>query len=222
MLRRVLDKIREDGWLGALNFARHRHASRKWDRELGIQTAGDFLLSEDGLSSAEYQDHTASSVLDLRRALRIAAPRPEQDVFVDFGSGKGRAVLLAATMPFRRAIGVEISPTLVRMARSNLEIARPRLRCPEVEFVETSADGYELPDDSTVLYFYNPFSGVTLERVVSNLRRSMARRPRTLRVAFATPPHFERLVSGDKCVRRVAEFVGLRHHTIYEWRSAPR
>lgn len=222
LLQRVLDKVREEGLVGAVRFALHRRASRRWDRRLGVQTAGDFLLVDDGLPTREYQDHTASSVLDLKRVLGIAAPHPDRDVFVDFGSGKGRAVLFAATMPFRRVIGVEISPTLVRLARENVEIARPHLRCQEVEIIETGADTYELPEDASVLYFYNPFHGGTLERVVANIRRSLDRSPRTIRVAFATPPHFERLVGGESWVRRIAEFEGLRQHVVYECGPGPR
>src|SRR5271168_5236996 len=40
--------------------------------------------------------------------------------FVDVGSGKGRALLLASDYPFREIIGVELSPQLDRVARANI------------------------------------------------------------------------------------------------------
>src|ERR1700674_4645239 len=40
--------------------------------------------------------------------------------FVDLGSGKGRALLLASDYPFREIIGVELSPKLDRVARDNI------------------------------------------------------------------------------------------------------
>src|SRR5580698_4756503 len=40
--------------------------------------------------------------------------------FVDLGSGKGRALLLASDYPFREIIGVELSPELDRIARANI------------------------------------------------------------------------------------------------------
>ena len=40
--------------------------------------------------------------------------------FVDVGSGKGRALLLASDYPFREIIGVELSPELDRVARANI------------------------------------------------------------------------------------------------------
>lgn len=47
----------------------------------------------------------------LPRVLRYVGVS-DSDVFVDFGCGKGRVVHQAAKRPFRRVIGVEISPDL--------------------------------------------------------------------------------------------------------------
>src|SRR5437763_11062946 len=55
----------------------------------------------------------------LARALDPAEVGPD-DVFVDFGSGKGRVVYQAGRLPFRRVIGVEVSEELNRIARRNL------------------------------------------------------------------------------------------------------
>ncbi len=60
----------------------------------------------------------------------------ERTAFVDIGAGKGRAMMLAAEMPFRRIVGVELHPQLAAAARQNLEIwagalgvnTHPRLR----------------------------------------------------------------------------------------------
>ena len=43
---------------------------------------------------------------------------------IDIGAGMGRAVLLAAEMPFRLVVGVELNPTLAQIARRNLAIWR--------------------------------------------------------------------------------------------------
>ena len=40
--------------------------------------------------------------------------------FLDIGSGKGRALLLAAEYPFRRIVGVELMPELNSMAEENI------------------------------------------------------------------------------------------------------
>ncbi len=48
----------------------------------------------------------------------------ERRSFLDFGSGKGRMVIAAATLPFRRVLGVEISDRLLQEARRNVEAMR--------------------------------------------------------------------------------------------------
>ena len=48
--------------------------------------------------------------------------------FVDIGSGKGRALLLASDYPFREIIGIELSPELDRVAQGEVaicEVIRP-------------------------------------------------------------------------------------------------
>jgi predicted RNA methylase len=40
--------------------------------------------------------------------------------FVDFGSGKGRVLLVASHYPFREVVGVEFSPELQKIAEGNI------------------------------------------------------------------------------------------------------
>lgn len=109
------------------------------------------------------------------------------EVFVDFGSGKGRVLYRAARYPFKRVVGVEISAALSSIARSNLEQNRRRLRCPEVEIVTTDVADFEIPDDMTVGYFYHPFAGDTFRRVIDRIVESIDRAPRRVRLIYACP-----------------------------------
>jgi SAM-dependent methyltransferase len=88
-----------------------------------------------------------------------SSPRkyPPGDVFLDPGSGKGRAVLLAARYPFKRVIGVEFSESLTAIARRNMATFRARLRCHDVELVTADVVDYRIPDDVSVVYMFNLF-----------------------------------------------------------------
>jgi SAM-dependent methyltransferase len=107
-------------------------------------------------------------------------------VFVDLGSGKGKAVLLAARYRFRRAIGVEISPELTAIARQNLESYRGRLSCP-LAFITGNAERWEVPTEPLVVYLHNPFDATILERVVDSLTRSVCDHPRDVTLAYHAP-----------------------------------
>jgi hypothetical protein len=140
----------------------------------------------------------------LARALRGGTVGPD-DVFIDFGAGKGRVMFLAARYPFKRVIGVELSPELCAVARDNIERVRERLRCPAVEIVTSEVLDYRIPDDVTVAFLYNPFRGDVFETVVQRLVASVDRRPRRLRLIYHNPAEHELLMRTGRfrLVRRV-------------------
>ena len=122
----------------------------------------------------------------LRKALPASDVGPA-DVFVDFGSGKGRIVFQAARYPFARVVGVEISERLNRIARANIDRNRRRLRCQNIELVTADAAAFDVPDDMTVAYFYYPFAGETFRTVIAKIVASIDRNPRRVTLIYAFP-----------------------------------
>jgi predicted RNA methylase len=110
--------------------------------------------------------------------------------FIDFGSGKGRQLLLASEYPFRRILGVELEPNLHRVALRNIEIYRSDTqKCREIMSLCADAMELELPPDSLVCSFYNPFDDRILREVVENLERSLRMKPREATVIYLNPVH---------------------------------
>ncbi|HEX8698839.1 MAG TPA: methyltransferase domain-containing protein [Myxococcaceae bacterium] len=106
-----------------------------------------------------------SPVDTLLRVIDGAKVGPD-DVFVDVGSGLGRATVLTHFLTGASAIGVEIQPELVRSSR---ELAS-RLNAERVSVVE--GDAAELTGSITtgsVFFLYCPFSGERLDRVMGDL-----------------------------------------------------
>src|SRR6185436_10035090 len=94
--------------------------------------------------SERYQASKARPLSKLFRKLRW----PTDTVFVDFGSGKGRVLLLAAQFPMKRVVGVEFSPQLCQVARQNIEaFRRSHPRIAPIEVVESDAALYSIKDD---------------------------------------------------------------------------
>lgn len=119
----------------------------------------------------------------------------EADTFVDFGSGKGRVLHQAARHPFRRVIGVEISQELAQAASALVAANRHRYRCRDVEVVVSDAADFTVPDDMTIAYLYNPFTGETLDAVLRNMVSSLDRSPRLIRLIYVRPDHAERVLA---------------------------
>ena len=107
-------------------------------------------------------------------------------VFVDYGSGAGRAVLLAATYPFKEVVGVELSPSLHAQAEANLQTFPSHMRRARAVRL-TCGDAMEFtpPSDPTVLFFYNPFGVAGMRCVLAAIEASLARTPRTVTIILA-------------------------------------
>jgi SAM-dependent methyltransferase len=91
----------------------------------------------------------------------------KDQVFVDYGCGKGRALFMAANLGFKKVIGVELSDSLCRIAERNAEIyASKRRSLPPIEVVQSDATQFEAPADTTLFFFFNPFRGEILAEVL--------------------------------------------------------
>jgi len=90
--------------------------------------------------------------------------------FIDMGAGKGRIVLAASAFPFIGVIGVEFSPSLCRIAESNLLTCRfLRRRASMTRIVECDAAEFQIPGTACAFFFYNPFNNETMNRVINNI-----------------------------------------------------
>lgn len=185
-----------------------------FERRYPSDTSGKIRLEELGLPAQDRIYYLPTPWLLFRQAMRHVEVGPD-DVFADFGSGKGRVVLMAAaTYPFKRVIGVELSEELNRVARENVERNRDRLRCRDVELVTTDALDWEVPDDLTIAYFYYPFYGPVFRGVVERLVESVDRSPRRFHLVYNCPKDASTLLETGR-FREVAA-LRLRYVSFYE------
>jgi hypothetical protein len=165
--------------------------NRRFDRRYRVETAGD--IPADFLDViGENRAHGAAFLSTPIRTLRAAFAELPGDLgdftFIDIGAGKGRTLLLAATMGFRRIIGVEYAPELVRCARRNFASYRnPRQRCRNLACICADATSFELPPENCVLYFLRPFEDVVMAKVLANVKRSYQVAPRKILLMYVTP-----------------------------------
>ncbi len=187
-VRNLVVNIRELGFAEAARLYRYRFSERYHDWRLGIRTTGVIRPAEAG-AEEHYQCYEAAHYRCLHAAMQYFDPQGEQDVLLDYGCGLGRAVIVAATYPFARVIGVELSEELSRRARENLRRAKRRLRCPRVQIVTADAACYEVPPEVNAVFLFNPFTGPVLQAVIQRLHHSWQRRPRVLRLVYLYPAH---------------------------------
>lgn len=105
--------------------------------------------------------------------------------FVDLGSGMGRAVLLASEFPFHAVLGVELNPTLARIARRNLAAWRATGRAlAPTKILCRDALAFRFPPGPCVAFLFNPFGAPVLRRLAAAWSRAFAGRPGQLDVLY--------------------------------------
>ena len=107
----------------------------------------------------------------LQRWKRSRPVAPIEDfTFIDVGAGMGRAVLLAAELPFHRVIGVELNPVLARIARKNISAWRAtnRVQAP-TRLVCADVTEFAFPPRPCLLFLFNPFGAMVMRRLLRRL-----------------------------------------------------
>jgi SAM-dependent methyltransferase len=178
-----------------------------FERRSGPSTMTNVDLEELGLAHPDRVGYIPAGWLTLRRILR-GWDVSNDDVFLDLGSGKGRAVLFAARYPFRRVIGVEISPDLHAIAEANVRQSKSRLKCRNIELVNEDVLDYRVPDDVTVVFLFNPFRGRTFDTAIERVLQSIDACPRSVKVIYVNPFEEESLLATG---RATLVRIGRRH-----------
>lgn len=177
------------------------------DRRLGVDTTPPLASGPLADYRSDIPYFLPSGWLSLYRTFR-GLRVTNSDVLLDVGCGSGRVALVAAMFPFRRVIGIDLDAHQIQCAQHNLRMCRVS-SLAAVEFEHADALKYEIPDDVTVVYMYNPFGGSTFARFFERLAASLDRAPRRLRLVYANPVEHAFLAGTDRCdlVRR---YRGLR------------
>ena len=101
--------------------------------------------------------------VELLLAIVEHVPMRPTDVFVDIGSGIGRAVAFVALASGVPCVGIEVQPQLVAHAQ--------RLSVPNVRWVHGEAvEQHDVLAEGSVFFLYCPFSGPRLERLLEVLK----------------------------------------------------
>jgi hypothetical protein len=178
---------------------------REFDERHGVDTAGIVHLAALDIVSPNKDlgvRYQAANPALVRRLLAQIPIESGEYVFMDFGAGKGRTVLLASEFPFRRVVGIEFSQELVEIARANAARFRSGAqRCHDIEFLCLDAVDIEIPADPVVLFFYNPFGEPVMHRVMERVCASLDRRPRPAYVVLMGDDELARLVERAGFVR---------------------
>jgi SAM-dependent methyltransferase len=174
--------------------AEARSSDSGFDARFGTDTTreltpGEAALPPDRRSGATMylpsMDCDLGAMLD---ALAWPAGLIGDATFVDIGSGKGRAVFLAAMRPFRAVIGLELSPVLHGIAHKNLaRMETSGALAAPVRLEHGDATAFAVPGGPLVVYLYHPFREPIAAKVIDRIVASIAAAPRPVAILYGHP-----------------------------------
>lgn len=190
---RIFSRPKPDPWLA-------------FDRLHNIDTSGTEIpdkadcVGDNWMQGQRYQGCNPDN---LAKVLRELGPY-DNKTFIDMGSGKGRALVVAAMFPFNWIVGVEYSQELNRIATDN--VWRAGFGGLPITICTMDAAKYVLPPTECVIHFYNPFGEELMDRVLANIKASWRECPRKITLIYQGElcadlfnQHFRR-VGGDSWV----------------------
>jgi hypothetical protein len=183
-----------------LRYAARRVVEIHYERHFGIDTRGDVMMDTLGVHDRDAVHYAPSPYLGFFKAMKLVGADLPSSTFADYGSGLGRIVICAATLPFKRVIGVELVEELNRRARLNIAAACNRFICKDVSVVTTNATQWGVPADANVFHFYNPFLNETLRATIAELARALRESPREAWIVFGWGEQMSRLMAAGEII----------------------
>jgi SAM-dependent methyltransferase len=161
----------------------------------GVDTCGSSapaevnVVGQNWRSGGRYQGCDADILDGVLRELPISH---SECAFIDLGSGKGRAILVASRFEFARVIGVEYSKDLSDIAERNIQrFPASERRCREIQAICGDAVEFPLPGGPLVIYLYNSFGANLMELVRENVRKALEAAQRRVVLLYFNPVHVD-------------------------------
>lgn len=172
---------------------RDGYTPHPFDRANGVRTSG--LVAGRHLKSGHRHDRHATAYYAVAPSVfhalvkRWQRSRPaaaiEDTTFIDIGAGMGRGLLLAAELPFRSVLGIELNPTLARIARRNLTLWRKSGRAiASTRLLLGDATELHFPATPCLAFLFNPFGAPVMRRFLRHAAASFAGRPGQLDLIY--------------------------------------
>lgn len=190
----------------------------RFDRIHGVDTQLDVQLIDLSIDSPNRhrgRKYHATPPFSFKRVLKKLKVDLTDYTFIDFGSGKGRTLLLASDFPFKSIIGVEFGEELHRHAVSNILRYKPK-HAAQIESIHLDATQFLIPDGPLVFYFFDPFDAFVLRQVLDNIRRAAAASKRKIFIVYLYLQN-----ESENVIKECGQFVPVfRWHRFdtYQWK----
>ncbi len=168
-----------------------RHEIRG-EKKYGIRSTGhDELkkLKAKGVDVSHATFYMPTNYYMLEKVMSEVKKLPHNSVFLDIGCGAGRTLAIAAYYGFTKITGIDFSEQLCSKANANVILLKKKFPDCSFRVMQQEASSYEIPGDVSVIFLFNPFDQVIMEKVMHNIQASLQLFPRNIWIAYVNPQH---------------------------------
>lgn len=210
MLKRTINSIRDKGLLRTSQSVISVVEDLYFEMKYGLSTSKIVrredldVPDESKVHCQEYKPTRTRHLRQLFKELKL----PEKSVFVDFGAGMGRVLLVASMFNFKRITGVEISSQLCEIAKMNIERFEKKLKRPlNIEILNDDVLKYKIKNNENVFYFYNPFDDFVMETILERINKSLTDYPRKVWLIFNNYTPFSDMIENKLKLRAIKKII---------------
>jgi hypothetical protein len=172
---------------GRLRIENRRNCS--YDLCHNVETAQEELLGDVGVAADATMSGNSVYRVTWGWLIEEALARLDIDPacysVIDYGSGKGKAMLMASYYPFRSIIGIEYAPRLHEIATANcLSFVSSQQKCHFLQPLLANALDYTAPPGPIVCFMCNPFDVPTLRAVFKTWQKRYEGGERDIRILY--------------------------------------
>jgi SAM-dependent methyltransferase len=164
----------------------------KYEKKLGINTHSIVNLNSltlAGENSEQNHHYQGASYFILFSIFNKLPEDIKNSNFVDYGCGKGRALFVAEQCGFTKLIGVDIAKELIDDANTNKLVYQKKNNQSEFHFLFNDATTFQIPENTSVFYFFNPFGKDIMQKVIQNIKESLKQNPRKIYCIYLNPKY---------------------------------
>ncbi len=199
-------------WESTPALRRRRYGDADYDWDYRVDTTSATMGWRERLLGQFHSPYQPTEPAIFREMMAILKIDFREFTFIDIGSGKGRALLMAADYPFRRILGIELLAALHQVAQSNLTAYKSASQqCFSVETVCGDAREFVFPAEPLVVYLFNPLPEAGIVDVMANLAQSVSQYPRVVYLLYRNPL-FESVLAKYPGFKRIA---GTQQYSIF-------
>ncbi len=218
-IQRLFKSLKNRGFKNTISIALSHCIDKYFDIKHKTDTSAwvsldDLKIDDSKKKHAERYQQTYAVPL---RKLFMKLKFPPGKVFVDFGCGKGRVLLVASEFGFSEVRGIEFSPVLCDVAVENSLIYKKKTQT-KTNFVVIESDviDYNFDDNEEVFFLYHPFDGYVMKQVIQNIHKSLQRQKRKIWIIYRNARFGSVIEQGINVKRVLKYFIWGQDFVVYE------